>query len=110
MGSAQPASQLQLLSPEGNGPSARAWAIAKDIGSGLLFLHERGFVHRDLKVWRALLSACRCLMWTHSCRLGLFPLSDCSRYVPAHVAPQRVAEYQRSRKGLRHGSMHSAAQ
>ena len=47
---AQPATQLQLLSAEGNGPTARAWAIANDVGRGLLFLHERGFVHRDLKV------------------------------------------------------------
>jgi serine/threonine-protein kinase/endoribonuclease IRE1 len=66
VGSAQPASQLQLLSPEGKAPSARAWAIAKDIGSGLLFLHERGFVHRDLKVRRASLSTLQCHLFARA--------------------------------------------
>ena len=49
-GSARPAKPLHLVQPDGAGPSPAAWAVAKDIGEGLLFLHERGFVHRDLKV------------------------------------------------------------
>ncbi len=49
-GSARPSTPLHLLRPDGGGPSPAAWAVAKDIGNGLLFLHERGFVHRDLKV------------------------------------------------------------
>lgn len=41
-------SPLKLLG-EGDQPQPLAWSIAHDIGQGLMFLHDQGFVHRDLK-------------------------------------------------------------
>ena len=39
---------LQLLGEDAR-PKPLAWSIAQDIGQGLMFLHDQGFVHRDLK-------------------------------------------------------------
>ena len=39
---------LQLLGEDAQ-PKPLAWSIAQDIGQGLMFLHDQGFVHRDLK-------------------------------------------------------------
>ena len=97
-GSAQLAAPLHLLQPDGGGPSSAAWAVAKDIGEGLLFLHERGFVHRDLKVCHvasALYAAFHCQGRHVSC---------------AFAAAQRAAEHQRPCQSVGHGPMYTAAQ
>ena len=97
-GSAQPATPLHLLQPDGQGPSPSAWAVAKDIGEGLLFLHERGFVHRDLKVCHMLPALC-----------NSFPyLSDQS--ICACAAAQRLVEHEWPRESVGHGPVHTATQ
>ena len=39
---------LQLVGKDAQ-PMPIAWSIGQDIGQGLMFLHDQGFVHRDLK-------------------------------------------------------------